>query len=220
MFDPDTSYISEHDRRNRIKSSIFASPSMTIIVLCVISFFLELLLGNPYILALHFDPTYLFSRPWTLVTYIFIHAGLFHLLFNMIVLYYAGTTLERRVSNRQFLLIFFVSGILSAIGYTVLSQPTFGITQGLIGASGAVYGVLAALTVLEPDLRVYLYFAIPMKLKYFLLLVALFDFLMINSSDMIAHTAHLSGLFVGLYMGYQIKKREEKYLRSRYTGRW
>src|SRR5512145_510109 len=98
MFDPDTSYISEHERRNRIKSSIFASPSMTIIVLCVISFFMELLLGNPYILALHFDPTYLFSRPWTLVTYIFIHAGLFHLLFNMIVLYYAGTTLERRVS--------------------------------------------------------------------------------------------------------------------------
>lgn len=220
MFDPDTSYISEHEKRNRIKSSIFASPSITIIVLCVISFFMELLLGNPYILALHFDPTYLFSRPWTLVTYIFIHAGLFHLLFNMIVLYYAGTTLERRASNRQFLLIFFVSGILSAIGYTVLSQPTFGIAQGLIGASGAVYGVLAALTVLEPDLRVYLYFAIPMKLKYFLLLVALFDFLMINSSDMIAHTAHLSGLFVGLYMGYQIKKREEKYLRSRYTGRW
>ena len=138
----------------------------------------------------------------------------------MIVLYFAGTTLERRVGNRQFLLIFFVSGILSAIGYTFLSQPTFDTAQGLIGASGAIYGVLAALTVLEPDLRVYLYFAIPMKLKYFLLLVALFDFLMINSSDMIAHTAHLSGLFVGLYMGYRIKKSEEKYLRSRYTGRW
>lgn len=221
MFDPDTSYISADERRNRNKSSIFASPSMTIIVLCIISFFLELLLGSPYIQAFQFDPTLLFARPWTLVTYIFIHASVLHLFFNMVVLYFFGIALERRIGNRQLLTIFFVSGVLSAIGYTFLSQPIFNITPGMmVGASGAIYGVFAALAILEPDLRVYLYFAIPMKLKYALLLFALFDFLMINSSDMIAHTAHLSGLFVGLFMGFRIKKSEEKYLRSRYIGRW
>lgn len=220
MFDPDISYISENEKKNRNTSSVFASPSMTIIVICIISFFLRLLLGEPYVNAFQFVPDNFFTRPWTVVTYIFIHWALLHLLFNMIVLYFVGTTLERRIGNRQFLLIFFVSGILSAIGYTLLSQPALGTSLGLIGASGAIYGVLAALTVLEPDLRVYLYFAIPMKLKYALLLFALFDFLMINSSDMIAHTAHLSGLFVGLYMGYLIKKKEEKYLRTRYIGRW
>jgi membrane associated rhomboid family serine protease len=89
----------------------------------------------------------------------------------------------------------------------------------MIGASGAIYGVFAALTMLEPDTRVFVYF-IPMKLKYALVLFALLDFLMVNSSDMIAHTAHLSGLLVGLYMGWRIKKTEENTIRSRYTGRW
>jgi uncharacterized protein len=51
-------------------------------------------------------------------------------------------------------------------------------------------------------------------------LFALFDFLMVGSSDMIAHTAHLSGLFVGLYMGLRIKKIQEKNVKSRYIGRW
>ena len=60
-----------------------------------------------------------------------------------------------------------------------------------------------------------------MRLKHALVLFALFDFLMVNSSDMIAHTAHLSGLFVGLYMGLRIKKyRGEDTVRSRYIGRW
>jgi membrane associated rhomboid family serine protease len=88
----------------------------------------------------------------------------------------------------------------------------------MVGASGAIYGVFAALAVLEPDILVYVYF-VPMKLKYALVLFAVFDFLMINSSDMIAHTAHLSGLFVGLYMGFRIKKAQEKYL-TRHFGRW
>jgi membrane associated rhomboid family serine protease len=89
----------------------------------------------------------------------------------------------------------------------------------MIGASGAIYGVFAALTMLEPDIRVYVYF-IPMKLKHALVLFALFDFLMAGSSDMIAHTAHLSGLFVGLYMGLRIKKIQENTEKFRYIGRW
>jgi len=150
----------------------------------------------------------------------FLHNGLVHLLFNMLVLYFFGTALERRIGNKQLLAIFFTAGILSAIGYTFLSQPIFNISPGpMIGASGAIYGVFAALTILEPDIRVYVYF-VPMKLKHALVLFALFDFLMINSSDMIAHTAHLSGIFVGLYMGFRIKKIQENALRSRYIGRW
>jgi uncharacterized protein len=204
------------------KDSILASPSIVIIVLCILSFFLEMVpgIGDIYISAFQFDPYSLVTRPWTLVTYMFLHAGLFHLLFNMIVLYFFGTALERRVGNRRLLAVFFTAGILSAIGYAFLSRPIFNISPGsMIGASGAIYGVFAALTMLEPDMRVYVYF-VPMKLKHALVLFALFDFLMVNSSDMIAHTAHLSGLFVGLYMGFHIKKIQEDNLRSRYIGRW
>jgi Uncharacterized membrane protein (homolog of Drosophila rhomboid) len=204
------------------KNSIFASPSIVIIVLCILSFFLETVpgIGEIYINAFQFDPTSLMTKPWTLVTYMFLHTGLIHLLFNMLVLYFFGTALERRVGNKQLLGIFFTAGILSAIGYTFLSRPIFNISpSSMIGASGAIYGVFAALAILEPDMRVYVYF-VPMKLKYALVLFALFDFLMVNSSDMIAHTAHLSGLFVGLYMGFRIKKIQEDALRSRYIGRW
>lgn len=204
------------------KDSIFASPSIVIIALCTLSFFLEMVpgIGDVYFNAFYFDPNYLVTKPWTLITYMFLHNGLFHLLFNMLVLYFFGTALERRVGNRQLLAIFFTAGILSAIGYTFLTQPIFNMSPGpMVGASGAIYGVFAALTILEPDIRVYVYF-VPMKLKHALVLFAIFDFLMINSSDMIAHTAHLSGLFVGLYMGFRIKKIQESAQRSRYIGRW
>lgn len=204
------------------KDSILASPSIVIIVLCILSFFLEMVpgIGEIYVSAFQFNPNYLVTRPWTLVTYMFLHASLLHLFFNMLVLYFFGTVLERRAGNRQLLAIFFTSGILSAIGYAFLSQPIFNISPGtMVGASGAIYGVFAALTMLEPDMRVYVYF-VPMRLKHALVLFALFDFLMVNSSDMIAHTAHLSGLFVGLYMGLRIKKIQEETMKSRYIGRW
>jgi uncharacterized protein len=204
------------------KDSIFASPSIAIIVACTLSFFLEMVpgIGSLYANAFQFDPNSLMTKPWTLVTYIFLHNGPFHLFFNMLVLYFFGTALEKRVGNRQLLTIFFTAGILSAIGYTFLSQPIFNISPGpMIGASGAIYGVFAALTILEPDILVYVYF-IPMKLKNALVLFALLDFLMVNSSDMIAHTAHLSGILVGLYMGFRIKKTQEDTLRPSYIGRW
>ena len=148
------------------KNSILASPTIVIIILCTLSFFLEMIptIGYFYVSAFQFDPNFLVTRPWTLVTYMFLHTSLLHLLFNMLVLYFFGTALETRAGNRQLLAIFFTSGILSAIGYTFLSGPIFSISPApMIGASGAIYGVFAALTMLEPDIRVYVYF-IPMKL--------------------------------------------------------
>ena len=137
------------------KGSIFTSPSIVIIVLCIISYFIETVpgIGSIYGNAFQFDPNSLFTRPWTLITYIFLHIGLWHLFFNMLVLYFFGTALESRVGNKQLLAIFFTAGILSAIGYTFLSGPIFNIAPGpMVGASGAIYGVFAALTMLEPDL--------------------------------------------------------------------
>jgi uncharacterized protein len=209
MFDMNTSYLASDGESERIQN-ILRSPSIAIIALCTLSFFLELIIGPSYLSAFEFDPSSIINRPWTLVTHIFLHSGLGHLFFNMFVLFFLGTTLERIIGKRQFLSVFFASGILSAIGYSLLSQPIFKISPSpMIGASGAIYGIFAALTILEPNLRVYVYF-IPMSLKYALVLFALFDFSMVNSSDMIAHTAHLSGLLVGLYMGFRIKKTHIK----------
>ena len=90
------------------KDSIFASPSIVIISLCILSFFLEMVpgIGYFYVNAFQFDPNSLFTRPWTLITYIFLHTGLLHLLFNMLVLYFFGTALENRVEISSFLQFF------------------------------------------------------------------------------------------------------------------
>ncbi|AKB24165.1 intramembrane serine protease GlpG [Methanosarcina sp. MTP4] len=208
---------------DRIKRSVSTSPSMAIIAICVLSFMVELMpgIGSLYYQTFWFDPSHVLSRPWTLVTYIFLHNGISHLFVNMLVMFFIGRALEQRVGNKQLLGIFFTAGILSAVGHALMSMPIFGIYPSpIVGASGAIYGVFAALAVLEPDSRVYVYF-IPMKLKNALVLFAGLDFLMIHSTDMVAHIAHLSGLFVGLYMGYRIKKIQERYWKGpRYAGRW
>jgi hypothetical protein len=79
----------------------------------------------------------------------------------------------------------------------------------VVGASGAIYGIFACFALLEPDMRVYVYF-FPMKITQALVLFALVNILMIGSNDMIAHAAHLSGLVFGLYMGFKIKKEMKR----------
>ena len=183
----------------KTKRSIATSPSMAIIIICIVSFFLEWIPG--YFDFFQLYPSLILARPWTIVTHIFLHGSFGHLFFNMLVLFFFGRELERRVGNRVFLNVFFISGIVAALGYSLTG------TFPMIGASGAIFGVFAALAVLAPDMLVYVYF-IPMRIKYALILFALIDFLMIGAPDMIAHTAHLSGALVGLIMGRRIKKTE------------
>ncbi len=185
---------------DRIKRSMYASPSMAIIYVCVVSFFLQFIMrGYGYVEFFWLSPQLLLTKPWTLITHIFVHANLTHLFINMLVLFFFGRELERRVGNRVFWNVFFTSGIVAAIGYTLTG------TGPMIGASGAIFGVFACMAVLAPEMRVYVYF-IPMRIKHVLVLFAIIDFLQIGAPDMIAHTAHLSGLFVGLLMGMRIKK--------------
>src|SRR5208283_6146459 len=121
MLNMNTSYLPSDGKSDRIQN-ISISLSITIIALCTLSFFLELIIGPSYLNAFEFNPGSIMTRPWALVTYIFLHNGLWHLFFNMFVLFFLGTTLERIIGKRQFFGVFFASGILSAIGYSFLSQ--------------------------------------------------------------------------------------------------
>ncbi|TGC07482.1 rhomboid family intramembrane serine protease [Methanolobus halotolerans] len=186
---------------SNIKYSMKSSPSMAIIYLCVFSFILQLVPG--YFEALMLVPGLLFERPWTLITHMFLHVGFFHLFFNMLVLFFFGPELERRAGKSGFMRVFFIAGIVAALGYSLTSNAP------VVGASGAILGVFAALAVIAPEMRVYVYF-IPMKIWHALVLFALIDFLYIGSNDMVAHTAHLSGILVGLLMGFAIRKDNKK----------
>ena len=167
-----------------------------LLIICVV-FLLEHI---PWVFkALVLLPGAVVERPWTIVTYMFLHAGFTHLFFNGMFMFFFGPELERRIGSLRFLLIFFLSGVVAAVGHMLTSDV------GIVGASGALYGVFAALAMIAPHIRIYVYF-IPMQITHALILFALVDFFMMESGDAIAHIAHLSGLVVGLVAGYHLRK--------------
>jgi len=137
---------------------------------------------------------------WQLVTYMFLHGNLFHILFNMFALWMFGSQLEREWGSKEFLKYYLITGAgagLINVAFNLNSPvPT-------IGASGAVFGLLLAYGVLYPNNLILLYFFIPIKAKYFVLIFAALEFLMVQryatvGGDGVAHWAHLGGMAVGL----------------------
>ena len=153
---------------------------------------------------------------WTWITSIFAHGGFTHIAFNSIALYFFGPVVERYLNTRRFTALFFGAGVLAGlaqVGTTLLTEGAAG--PGVVGASGAIMGVLGVLTVLNPNLKVYLYFIIPMPLWVLTFGFAAFSlvagFGAANGvgalGGNVAHFAHLVGLLVGLAYGGRVKGR-------------
>ncbi len=135
---------------------------------------------------------------WQLVTYMFIHGGFFHILFNMLALWFFGVELENVWGTRRFLMYYFLCGIGGGLSNLYLT-PLFTTPAPTIGASGAIYGILLAFGMLFPDAPVFLYFLFPIKAKY---LVAIFIGIELfygvtGTQNGVAHFAHLGGALVG-----------------------
>jgi membrane associated rhomboid family serine protease len=129
-------------------------------------------------------------------TYMFLHGGLFHLLINMFILWMFGTEIEMTWGTKQFFKYYFLTGVAGGI-FTVMFQPNLAIPT--IGASGAVYGILVAYGVMFPNRTIYLYFLIPMKVKWAVIFFVGIAFLgsLGSTGDGIGHLAHLGGAAVG-----------------------
>lgn len=197
--------ISDNSWRSRIPAGLPVSYSGLILLICIVLFFLDFITQGFINLSLEFDPAYLMQRPWTLLTYMFLHADLNHLFFNMLVLFFFGMELERRVGEKKFLEIYILSGIVAALGQMMVSSGS------MVGASGALYGVMGCLAIIAPEIRVLLFFIVPMSIRALIVLYALMDLLFFGSPDNIAHMAHIVGLLVGLAFGLQMKKQPQYY---------
>ena len=178
-----------------------------IIGICTIAFFLSIIFPDfRWLMILH--PDWIASNPlflWQLVTNIFFHGGFEHYLFNMLVLLFFGGELERRVGSSTYLRVFLLSGVAGSLGYMAFAYAT---NPGIaaLGASGAIYGVMGCLAIIAPEIRVMLLFLpIPMGIRQMILLFAAIDLLLLPVPDRIAHSAHLAGLFVGLYYGKKLR---------------
>ena len=174
------------------------------------------------ILGLHFFKASDF-RIYQIITYMFMHANFGHLFFNMFALWMFGNTLENIWGSKRFLLFYMVCGIgaglcqelvqyiqyatsLSQYGTVNLSgqiipMSTYLNMMNTVGASGAIYGLLLAFGMMFPDSRIYLYFFIPIKAKWFVIGYAVLELLLgFHGVDNVAHFAHLGGMLFGLLL--------------------
>ena len=143
------------------------------------------------------------TRPWTIVTYMFVHGGFMHVFMNMLALFFFGPPLEQKWGSRFFLRFYLVTG-LGAAAFSVLLYSLTGPTI-MVGASGAIFGILVAFALNWPDAKIYLYFVFPVPAKWFVAALGAFTLLSTvqGSADGVAHWAHLGGLVTGfVYLRY------------------
>ncbi len=139
---------------------------------------------------------------WQIATYMFLHGGVFHIAFNMLALWMFGAELERVWGTRYFLKFYFVTGIGAGALTVLFSLLPFEFTQQLqrsivIGASGAIYGLLLAYAMYFPDRPIYMYFVFPIPAKYFVAIMgAIAFFASLTEAGGVANATHLGGLLV------------------------
>lgn len=149
-------------------------------------------------------------RVWQLVTYIFLHGGFMHILFNMVVLFSFGREMESLLGTRRFVLLFLAAGLAGGLGWLALSGNGF---VQCVGASGAVLGVMATSAAIQPERRLtFMIFPlpIPLTMKAGTMVIAFgavsVVFLLIGTGN-VAHAAHLAGGLAGYLYGRHIRAR-------------
>lgn len=142
---------------------------------------------------LGFNVSQALREPWTIITYMFVHAGFLHVFLNMLMLFFFGPPLEERWGGKEFIKYYAICGVGGALFTLVFGGGT------IVGASAAVYGVMLAYALNWPDTLIWIYAIFPIKAKYLVLILGAVSFFSAFSgaSDGIAHFAHLGGLVVG-----------------------
>ena len=158
---------------------------------------------------------------WQLVTYMFFHGGLLHILFNMLTLYWFGPDLERTWGLQRFLKFYFVCGIGAGICVVLVALITGGpaMSTRTLGASGAILGLILAYGLLFPDRQILFFFIIPMKVKHFVWIMGLLAFYssVAGGNSGVSNVAHLGGLLVGyIYIRVKITRFDGSAFMRRY----
>jgi membrane associated rhomboid family serine protease len=197
--------VSRYNRSTSIGYPEWSRAVKTLVIICVVVYLLQMFDGfaggETFIRSFGLTPLLVTQRfyLWQLVTYIFLHGGVLHILFNMLGLWMFGSDLERLWGSRKFTTFFFVCGIGAGL-LTVLISPSSPIAT--IGASGAIYGILLAYGMLFPN-RIIYWIIFPIRAKWFVMIMgglAFYSSLAANGSG-IANIAHLGGMLFGfLYL--------------------
>ncbi len=181
-------------------------------------------------LAVPADTAELLSKPWTLVTYMFLHLDFLHILFNMLWLYWFGKIFLEYLNNRQLLFTYLSGGLAGGLLY-ILAFNFFPVFDPVIersvalGASASVLAIVVAIAFYVPGYTLHLLFIGPVKIKYIAIISVIIDFLMIRSDNAGGHIAHLGGAFWGfmyiklLRTGYDISSLSQLFKKMNFLTR-
>ena len=144
----------------------------------------------------------LWTRPWTIFTYMFLHEGFLHILFNILWLYWFGTIFLQYFSSKQLLGLYILGGLFGGLFYIVSFNvfPVFAphvLRSYALGASASVIAIVAATAVYVPNYVVQLMFIGPVKLKWIAIVMIVLDVIGVSSANSGGHLAHLGGAFMG-----------------------
>ncbi len=189
-----------------VKRLIIANTVVFIIMLSVPAS------GTWMVENLGFTASEVWRKPWTIVTYMFVHAGFFHVFFNMLMLFFFGPPLEERWGGKEFIKYYAICGIGGAVLTLIFEIGSIGADVPVVGASGAIYGVMLAYALNWPDTLIWIYAIFPIKAKYLVLILGAISFFsaFAGSGDGIAHFAHLGGLVAGyayIKQGWKVQTR-------------
>ena len=185
------------------KPSLFTDAIKTLISVNFAVFILQSISSSEIIFFSNFGlvPKLVWSqlKIWQPFTYMFFHGDIWHVLINMFVLWMFGSELERVWGKKNFLRFYFITGVGSGLGTMLFGLQS---TIPIVGASGAIYGVLLAYGVMFPNRTVYLYGIIPIKSIWFVIGIGVIAFFSsFNNFTNISHLTHLFGMIIGyLYL--------------------
>jgi len=231
-------YTQKHIKKN-VLQGFFKKYSVTtwLIIVSAVVFIIQSLLfgifGEEMFYYLAIQPNAFFAgQVWTLISSMFMHANFSHLFVNMISLFFIGNFIEKLIGRKRFFWLYMLSGIIAGLFFVFLAY-FFGITEwGIrifgspevfaVGASGAIFALGGLLAILTPNLKVYVFFIIPMKM--WTAMIALLGVLWIASISAglpFGNTAHFGGLVVGVGYGIYLKKkypRKTGWLAKQFSG--
>jgi membrane associated rhomboid family serine protease len=181
-----------------------AKAVLALIAINIIFLIVLLVKDNLYV-TLGLQSTEWYKEPWTLVTSLFVHDFPWHILANMFSLYFLGSYLCNIIGDARFCAVYFAGGIIGNFFY-ILIEHLLGHPNSLaFGASGAIFAVAGAFTVLAPKMKV-LAFPIPIPMPLWVAIIG--GFLLMSFFPGVAWQAHLGGLVVGLIAGFFLRKRK------------
>jgi membrane associated rhomboid family serine protease len=168
---------------------------------------------NPILekLVLYSSPQSLLFRPWTLITYMFMHGGFMHILFNMLLLFFIGRIAEDFFQSTDIYKIYLLGGLIGAILFVVSYNvfPVFtrfsDIPVSLVGASGAVLALVVATAIVVPYYEIYLFGVFRIQLKWLAIIMVAFDLIFFSDGNQGGRIAHLGGAAMGLIYARNMK---------------